>query len=239
MNTGTAETIETTPARSLKQRRDCPQCWDDVMLHEPFVRWKARNLCASHTYNKTCSLKELHAAGMRGLLEGWRRYNQPNIKFLSYAGWWVMRLMNGYMSTNRIIHIPAYVLEKRRLVEKALDAGVECEITLKPHETEHAFEHLDATIGTEENPMTLAEVLADPADAFSDAIHAEHRSSILAAFINSLSCRERSLIVDRFWQGMNLEELSQKYNLSRERVRQIVDASLVRFRKRYQPFVAA
>lgn len=220
---------EMNTTRTLEQRMAYPESWDDVMLHEPFVLKKAHDLCAVMYFNRDCNFDELRAAGLRGLSEGWQRYNPSNGQFLTFAGWWVLAKMNQYMATNRTIHIPSYVLEKRRLVKKAEDAGVAPPFELKPHEVEHEFELLDAPVG-EEGSRTLAELIPDPNDAFGDAEHAEHRDGVISAFLATLTEREREVFADAFWGGMTHAEVGKKYGLSRERVRQIVYAALERFR---------
>jgi RNA polymerase sigma-32 factor len=85
---------------------------------------------------------------------------------------------------------------------------------------------LNQKIGDDENDEWL-DILTDDSDNQEVVLAAkqeeQHRSSILTRAMQKLSEREQNIIKMRRLREdpCTLEELSQKYNISRERVRQI------------------
>jgi RNA polymerase sigma-32 factor len=86
---------------------------------------------------------------------------------------------------------------------------------------------LNVTVGGEEGGSAWQDWLededADQASAFAERDEFEHRQSLLMEALEVLNARERDILTERRLAepAVTLEELSERYGVSRERVRQI------------------
>lgn len=98
-----------------------------------FVFKKAKQ----YSKNDPDAFEELILAGNDGLLAGFEKYNpDSNIKFLSYAGWWVMQRQLKEMSRMRIVSLP---VGKQQLSVKILKAQENSEVSLSIEDLKTMF----------------------------------------------------------------------------------------------------
>jgi RNA polymerase primary sigma factor len=200
---------------------------------------------AKQYQNFGLGLGDLISEGNLGLIKAAKRFDETRgFKFISYAVWWIRQsIMQSLAEQSRIVRLPLNrvnglnkllktlsVLEQEYQREPTIDEladtmGVSvCEIA----ETQrHTGRHVSVDAPFQENEdNSLLDVLIDKGADTPDAgmLLVSLKTDIKRA-LSELSWRETEIIT--LYYGLNdegpltLEELSEKFNLTRERVRQI------------------
>ncbi|HMO62847.1 MAG TPA: RNA polymerase sigma factor RpoD/SigA [Ferruginibacter sp.] len=210
---------------------------------------------AKQYQNQGLSLPDLINEGNVGLIKAARRFDETRgFKFISYAVWWIRQsIMQALAEQSRIVRLPLNKVGLTNRISKAysqLEQEYEREPT--PDEIAALLEietaEVSATIGAAvrhvsmDQPLgdsddgTLIDVLENPNSestdknlAFTDSLTTEINRSL-----STLTERQKDVI--RFFFGigvdhaMSLEDIGEKYNLTRERVRQIKDKAITKLR---------
>ncbi len=199
------------------------------------------------------SLEDLVCEGNAGLIRAARRFDERRgVRFLSYGVWWVKQAMLQALAEQ--VHLVRLPLNRTGLLHrmqkkadelrKALErepthAEIAKAMSLTEDEVVDTFESmrtylsLDGGIDGNEEEVGLFEFLSDSSAASPDERVAQ--SSLgddLGAAVGALPPREAEIIrlyygigTDR---GQTLEEIGDKFHLSRERVRQIKEVAIRR-----------
>ncbi len=199
------------------------------------------------------SLGDLINEGNLGLVKAAKRFDETKgFKFISYAVWWIRQsIMSAIGENSRMVRLPLNQVGDISKINKAasrLEQVYEREPTPEEiaEELESSVEkvtnsmsnsrgHLsyDTPFNSEEN-NTLLDVLksGEPGtdrDMMTESLHIE-----MADTMRVLGEKERAILEMFFGLGNqhahSLEEIGEKYNLTRERVRQIKDKALSRLR---------
>ena len=209
---------------------------------------------AKQYQNQGLTLGDLINEGNLGLIKAAKRFDETKgFKFISYAVWWIRQsILSAVAEQSRIVRLPLNQvgsLSKIRKSASKLEQQFEREPT--PEELAEDLEttadkisdslsnagrHLsfDAPFVTgEEN--TLLDVMHS-ADADTDSmLITDSLSQEIKRSLNILADRERQVIILFFGLSSisphSLEEIGEKFNLTRERVRQIKDKALMRLRQ--------
>lgn len=176
---------------------------------------------------------------------GWR--------FSTYAMHWIKQAISrAILNQSKTIRIPVHMIELKTKYSKAqselfLELGREAT-------TEEIAQYLKLDIKkvievetmvkdpvslnnalNDEDDGTLEDLVADTAaEDPNDKLDNELLAKQIHSLLNTLNSRERDIIIARY--GLNsqrpktLEELGQEYNLSKERIRQIEQQALRKFR---------
>ena len=119
-----------------------------------------------------------------------------------------------------------------RLIAAELDVKEQDVIDMDQRMGAHD-QHLNARVGKDDDSsMEYMDMLADPADSqeevLADSEDFMQKRSLMMKAIATLNPREREIITERRLNEdqITLEELSHRYNISRERVRQIESRAL-------------
>ncbi len=209
---------------------------------------------AKQYQNQGLTLGDLINEGNLGLIKAAKRFDETKgFKFISYAVWWIRQsILQAIAEQSRIVRLPLNQVGSLSKISKAF-SKLEQEYEREPSPEELA-DILETTVDKvsdtlsnsgrhvsmdapfvqgEEN--TLLDVLenADP-DTDSTLID-ESLSEEIKRSLATLTEREREIIILFFGlSGVNhqlsLEEIGEKFNLTRERVRQIKDKALQRLR---------
>lgn len=205
---------------------------------------------ANRYTGKGLPLTDLIQEGNIGLMKAVTKFDHTKgFKFSTYASWWIHQsLSRAIMEQTHVIHIPVYVQELASKVFRA-KAKLErnSEKRVYPEDiSEEANIPLDAVNAilkggdivvpldlpsTNEDTKTYLDIMPDP-----EAKRAEHyldTRSITEGIRDSLellSDRERDILMMRFGidydDDHKLEQIANKYSLSRERIRQIEKEAL-------------
>ncbi len=209
---------------------------------------------AKQYQNQGLTLGDLINEGNLGLIKAAKRFDETKgFKFISYAVWWIRQsILQAIAEQSRIVRLPLNQVGSLSKISKAF-SKLEQEYEREPSPEELA-DILETTVDKvsdtlsnsgrhvsmdapfvqgEEN--TLLDVLenADP-DTDSTLID-ESLSEEIKRSLATLTEREREIIILFFGLSganhqLSLEEIGEKFNLTRERVRQIKDKALQRLR---------
>ena len=208
---------------------------------------------AKQYQNQGLTLGDLINEGNLGLIKAAKRFDETKgFKFISYAVWWIRQsILQAIAEQSRIVRLPLNQVGSLSKISKAF-SKLEQEFEREPSPEELAImlettvEKISDTLSNsgrhvsmdapfvqgEEN--TLLDVLEnDNPDTDSNLID-ESLSEEIKRSLSTLTEREREIIVLFFGLSTNhplsLEEIGEKFNLTRERVRQIKDKALQRIR---------
>ena len=208
---------------------------------------------AKQYQNQGLTLGDLINEGNLGLIKAAKRFDETKgFKFISYAVWWIRQsILQAIAEQSRIVRLPLNQVGSLSKISKAF-SRLEQEFEREPSPEELAdtlettVEKISDTLSNsgrhvsmdapfvqgEEN--TLLDVLEnDDPNTDSNLIN-ESLSEEIKRSLSTLTEREREIIVLFFGLSTNhplsLEEIGEKFNLTRERVRQIKDKALQRLR---------
>lgn len=210
---------------------------------------------AKQYQNQGLTLPDLINEGNLGLIKAAQRFDESRgFKFISYAVWWIRQsILQALAEQSRIVRLPLNKVGLTNRISKAY-SQLEQEYEREPTPEELATlldidtEEVAATLGVAarhvsmDQPLfdgeegTLVDVLvnqnaqmADNELAVNDSLKTEIERSL-----STLTDRQKEVI--RFFFGigidhpLSLEDIGEKFNLTRERVRQIKDKAITKLR---------
>ena len=208
---------------------------------------------AKQYQNQGLTLGDLINEGNLGLIKAAKRFDETKgFKFISYAVWWIRQsILQAIAEQSRIVRLPLNQVGSLSKISKAF-SKLEQEFEREPSPEELA-DMLETTVDKisdtlsnsgrhvsmdapfvqgEEN--TLLDVLENDNPDTDSMLIDESLSEEIKRSLSTLTEREREIIVLFFGLSTNhplsLEEIGEKFNLTRERVRQIKDKALQRLR---------
>jgi RNA polymerase primary sigma factor len=196
------------------------------------------------------SLTDLINEGNLGLIKAAKRFDETRgFKFISYAVWWIRQaILQAVAEQSRVIRLP---LNKIGALNKIKHAGALLEQDLeRPVSANEIAEALGMSesevtltmiasnthVSTDSNfsgkdDLTLLDVIYDPADERPD--HGLIASSLMTEIgrvLETLTEREREIVTLFYGIGIgssySLSEIGEKFDLTRERVRQIKEKAI-------------
>jgi RNA polymerase primary sigma factor len=208
---------------------------------------------AKQYQNQGLTLGDLINEGNLGLIKAAKRFDETKgFKFISYAVWWIRQsILQAIAEQSRIVRLPLNQVGSLSKISKAFSKlEQEYEREPSPEELADTLEttadkiadtlsnsgrhvSMDAPFVTgEEN--TLLDVLDNHEPNTDSNLINESLAEEIRRSLSSLTEREREIVTLFFGLGANspfsLEEIGEKFNLTRERVRQIKDKALQRLR---------
>lgn len=210
---------------------------------------------AKQYQNQGLTLPDLINEGNLGLIKAAQRFDETRgFKFISYAVWWIRQsILQALAEQSRIVRLPLNKVGLTNRISKAY-SQLEQEFEREPTPEELALfldidtEEVAATLGiaarhvsmdqpiAEGEESTLIDVLINH-DAESTDNDLVARASLKTEIERSLSTlTERQKDVIRYFFGigidhpLSLEDIGEKFCLTRERVRQIKDKAINKLR---------
>jgi RNA polymerase primary sigma factor len=209
---------------------------------------------AKQYQNQGLTLGDLINEGNLGLIKAAGRFDETKgFKFISYAVWWIRQsILTAVAEQSRIVRLPLNQVGSLNKIRKS-SSKLEQQFERVPTPEELA-EDLETTpekisdalnnagrhisvdapfVAGEEN--TLLDVLQSSAAGTDSDLMIDSLTQEIKRSLGILAERERQVLVLFF--GLNsvaahsLEEIGEKYSLTRERVRQIKDKALMRLRQ--------
>lgn len=210
---------------------------------------------AKQYQNQGLSLPDLINEGNLGLIKAAQRFDETRgFKFISYAVWWIRQsILQAIAEHSRIVRLPLNQVGSLNKLNKAF-SKLEQEFEREPTEEELAFvldlpeekvkdsiqisgRHIsmDAPlVAGEESTLYDVMVNKDSPKADRELLH-ESLQMEIERTLDTLSEREKEIIKLYFGIGMNhgltIDEIGEKFDLTRERVRQIKEKALKRLRQ--------
>lgn len=205
---------------------------------------------AKQYQNHGLTLNDLINEGNLGLIKAAQRFDETRgFKFISYAVWWIRQsIMQALAEQSRIVRLPLNKVGALNKISKTL-SNLEQEYQREPT-TEEISRVLNMSVDEIEESLkssgrhvsmdapfangeenSLLDVLADETDATPDSsLLQTSLKNEISRVLKTLSDREAEVLA--YYYGldghtaMTLEEIAEKFNLTRERVRQIKEKAI-------------
>ncbi len=215
---------------------------------------------AKQYQNQGLSLPDLINEGNLGLIRAAQKFDETRgFKFISYAVWWIRQsILQALAEQSRIVRLPLNQVGSLNKITKEL-AKFEQEHERKPSSEELA-ERLDIPVDkivdtmkvsgrsisvdapfVEGEDNSLLDVLPNDDSPMADAaLTQESLSKEVDRALKQLYDREREILKMFFGIGcqeMTLEEIGAKFDLTRERVRQIKEKAIRRLKSQNSPLL--
>ena len=210
---------------------------------------------AKQYQNQGLSLPDLINEGNLGLIKAAQRFDETRgFKFISYAVWWIRQsILQSLAEQSRIVRLPLNKVGLTNRIQKAYSL-LEQQFEREPSAEELAealdmdIEDVTATLGinsrhvsmdsplSEGEESTLIDVLENPnADKTDGELdHTESLKTEIDRSLKTLTDRQKEVICYFFGIGvdhpMSLEDIGERFSLTRERVRQIKDKAITKLR---------
>ena len=210
---------------------------------------------AKQYQNQGLTLPDLINEGNLGLIKAAQKFDETRgFKFISYAVWWISQsILQALAEQARIVRLPLNQVGSLNKINKAF-SKLEQEYERPPSAEELAevlevpedkikesmkvagrHVSMDAPLSSSEDGGTLMDVMANSDSPKADKLlMAESLQKEIERSLSTLTDKEREIIRLFFGIGMNhgltLEEIGAKFNLTRERVRQIKEKAIRRLR---------
>lgn len=205
--------------------------------------------------NQGLSLPDLINEGNLGLIKAAQRFDEKRgFKFISYAVWWIRQsILQALAEQSRIVRLPLNKIGAINKLNKTI-SNLEQHLEREPSydELSEAMEmlpqdisdtiknnsrhlSLDASIGEDENSGTLYDLLRNESSTSPDkSLFMESLQLEIYRALATLTEREADVIKLFFGLGgkipHSLEEIGEKFELTRERVRQIKEKAVRRLK---------
>ena len=230
----------------------------DMLAQEQLIKANLRFVVsvAKQFQNQGLSLGDLINEGNIGLIKAAQRFDETRgFKFISYAVWWVRQsIMQAIADQSRVVRLPLNRVGNLTKISKAY-RDLEQEYERKPtteelaqilemsaEEVAYALQisgrhvSMDAPLKSgDENKNSLIDVLPNDEQPLPDKeLMKESLKREVQDVLSTLSEREAEVI--KLYFGLNkehsltLEEIGERFNLTRERVRQIKEKAIRRLR---------
>ncbi|HMT51865.1 MAG TPA: sigma-70 family RNA polymerase sigma factor [Saprospiraceae bacterium] len=210
---------------------------------------------AKQYQNQGLSLSDLINEGNLGLIKAAQRFDETRgFKFISYAVWWIRQsILQALAEQSRIVRLPLNKVGSLNKINRAF-SELEQEFEREPSPEELAelleipTEEVETTLGVAARHVSmdapfidgednsLLDVLENNSTPDTDSA-LEYRESLrkeIERSLNTLTDRQADVIKLYFGIGiehpMSLEDIGDKFGLTRERVRQIKDKAINKLR---------
>lgn len=200
------------------------------------------------------SLLDLINEGNLGLIKAAEKFDPDRgYHFISYAVWWIRQsIMLAISQKASLIRLPlnrTADLQKIERVHKKLENKygrepsaneIAEELDMDNEEINHLrnitqdFISLDSTLGDSED-TTILDMIVDPkADSPDEQVVEESLISSLNEVLDTLTDSEKEILCMRYglngYEPMSLQQIGDRFNLSKERIRQIEKKAIRRLR---------
>ena len=208
---------------------------------------------AKQYQNQGLSLPDLINEGNLGLIKAAEKFDETRgFKFISYAVWWIRQsILQALAEQSRIVRLPLNQVGSLAKIGKAF-SKFEQENERRPSPEELAMQ-LDLPVDKVADTMkqsgrhisvdapfvegednSLLDVLSNPDSPSADkTLVTESLQREIERALDTLTTREKEIIKMFFGLGepeKTLEEIGDRFNLTRERVRQIKEKAIRRLR---------
>jgi len=203
---------------------------------------------------KGLSLHDMINEGNLGLIKAAERFDETRgFKFISYAVWWIRQSIQQALAEQvRIVRLPlnrfGHIYKMKRTITE-LEQKYEREPTpfeisqaleLAPSDVKEAIKNtwryisMDAPLAQDEEGNVYDVLLSEDDSSPDKELLTDSLSKEIERALNTLTRREADII--RLFFGLNgkhthtLDEISEEFNITRERIRQIKEKAIKRLK---------
>ena len=201
------------------------------------------------------SLMDLISEGNFGLIKAVERFDpDKGGKLSTYASWWIKQAIKRALATSgKTIRLPVHMVDRISQMRRVTNQ-LASELGREPHNDEIAMAmeiplakvvhmksvanraaSLDQPVG-EEGDATLGDLVKDESERTPfETLRGKSDNDEIATMLAALEPREAEILTHRF--GLNgespltLEEVGERFKLTRERVRQLQQSALMQLRR--------
>jgi len=209
---------------------------------------------AKQFQNLGLSLPDMINEGNLGLIKAAKRFDETRgFKFISYAVWWIRQsILQAIAEQSRIIRLPLNQIGSLNKIRKAT-SKLEQQFERTPSAEEIAeklempnykidaakkittrYISMDAPLTQDDETKFLDVFVSDDTTHTDDTLMRESLAKEIQRSLATLTKKERDVIILYYGIGMThgltLEEIGAKFDLTRERVRQIREKAIRRLR---------
>ena len=209
---------------------------------------------AKQYQNQGLSLPDLINEGNLGLIKAAKRFDETRgFKFISYAVWWIRQsILQSLAEQSRIVRLPLnQVGALNKIKKEASRLEQKYERTPSADEIAEAMEvpgykidtalkistryvSMDAPLAEDEDTKFLDVFVSETTPSTDSFLIKESLAKEIQRSLSTLTEKERDVINLYYGLGMNhgltLEEIGAKFDLTRERVRQIKEKAIRRLK---------
>ncbi len=210
---------------------------------------------AKQYQNQGMSLPDLINEGNVGLIKAAQRFDETRgFKFISYAVWWIRQsILQALAEQSRIVRLPLNKIGSMNKINKAF-AKLEQEYERTPNYEEvaatldipdnevresmrHSGKHLsmDAPLANDEDNTMYDFMRSDEDTTPESELMYESLKTEINRAVSTLTPKEADIIRMFFgldgYTPMTLDEIGEKFDLTRERVRQIKEKAIKRLKQ--------
>lgn len=210
---------------------------------------------AKQYQNQGLSLSDLINEGNLGLIKSANRFDETKgFKFISYAVWWIRQsILQALAEQSRLIRIPqnriaTYTKTRRALndfeqIHERVPSNEELADIMETNSEEiHMLFNsnarptsLDAPISSDTEAISLNDLLEGDSDS-DEFLIADSLKSEITRILETINQRDAEIVRAYFgldgFEGPTVEEVGQKYGLTKERIRQIKERTVQKLRQK-------
>jgi RNA polymerase primary sigma factor len=209
---------------------------------------------AKQYQNQGLSLPDLINEGNVGLIKAAKRFDETRgFKFISYAVWWIRQgILQALAEQSRIVRLPLNQVGSINKIKKTI-SKLEQELNRTPYMEEVAASletpqykvdaamrisnrsvSIDAPISSDDDTTMVDFITSDETPDTDDNLMQESLMQEIQRSLSTLTEKERDVINLYYGIGLNhgltLDEIGDKFDLTRERVRQIKEKAIRRLK---------
>jgi RNA polymerase primary sigma factor len=204
--------------------------------------------------NQGLSLPDLINEGNMGLIKAARRFDETRgFKFISYAVWWIRQsILQALAEQSRVVRLPlnkigainkinkTFALLEQQLEREPIPEEISEMIDMSPADIRESMRSqgrhvsMDAPIGNLEDAGSMYDLMANGNSSPDNDLLLESLRKEIDRSLAGLTPREMDVL--KLYFGLNgshphsLEEIGEKFELTRERVRQIKEKAVRRLK---------
>ena len=210
---------------------------------------------AKQYQNQGLSLPDLINEGNVGLIKAAQRFDETRgFKFISYAVWWIRQsILQALAEQSRIVRLPLNQVGSLNKIKKASSKLEQIferqpsrhelaeELEVPNHKIDSAMKivtryiSMDAPLAADEDVTFLDVFVPKNISSTDEELMQESLGKEIQRSLSTLSKKERDVINLYYGiglhHGLTLEEIGAKFDLTRERVRQIKEKAIRRLRQ--------
>jgi RNA polymerase primary sigma factor len=210
---------------------------------------------AKQYQNQGLSLPDLINEGNLGLIKAAQRFDETRgFKFISYAVWWIRQsILQALAEQSRIVRLPlnqvgslSKIKKESNRLEQRFERPPSAEeiadsLEIPQQKIDAALKittryiSMDAPLAADEDTKYIDVFVSEDAEETDDSLIKESLLKEIQRSLSTLTEKERQVLYLYFGIGMNhgltLEEIGLKFDLTRERVRQIKERAIRRLKQ--------